>query len=126
MARARAFNLDKTLLALADPTRRAILARLAKGEARVTDVAAPFAISLNSVSKHIRTLEAAGLLRRRKSGREHLLALEAEPLDRAALWLTQTRALWNYRFNRLASILDDEDGAAVNVPARAVVKRRSR
>jgi DNA-binding transcriptional ArsR family regulator len=126
MARARAFNLDATLLALADPTRRAILARLAKGEARVTDVAAPFAISLNSVSKHIRTLEAAGLLRRRKSGREHLLALEVEPLDRTALWLTQTRALWNYRFNRLASILDDEDGAAVNVPARAVVKRRSR
>jgi DNA-binding transcriptional ArsR family regulator len=126
VARARAFNLDATLLALADPTRRAILARLAKGEARVTDVAAPFAISLNSVSKHIRTLEGAGLLRRRKCGREHLLALEVEPLDRTALWLTQTRALWNYRFNRLASILNEEDAIPVNARARAVLKRRSK
>ena len=62
-------NLDQTLMALADPTRRAILQRLSKGEARVTDLARPFAISLNSVSKHIRMLERADLVRRRRAGR---------------------------------------------------------
>ena len=76
--------LDHTLSALADPTRRAILARLAAGEARVTDLAAPFPISLNSVSKHIRILERAELVRRRREGREHLLSLNPEPLDAAA------------------------------------------
>jgi DNA-binding transcriptional ArsR family regulator len=128
MPRAPAFDLDTTLSALADPVRRAILSRLAKGEARVTDVAEPFEISLNSVSKHIRRLEAAGLVRRRKSGREFLLALQAEPLDRVELWLTQTRALWNYRLNRLDSLLSAEDAASKSVGAvsRAAAKRRSK
>jgi DNA-binding transcriptional ArsR family regulator len=74
-------DLDQTLLALADPTRRAILWRLAQGEARVTEVARPFAISLNSVSKHIRRLELAHLVRRRHAGREHLLSFDPAPLD---------------------------------------------
>ena len=128
MKRSRAFNLDKTLLALADPTRRAILTRLAKGEARITDVATPFDISLNSVSKHIRTLEGAGLVRRRKNGREYLLSLDASPLDRAELWLHQTRALWGYRLTRLDSLLEDaaDDGTERQAPARPARKGRTR
>ena len=83
--------LDETLSALADPTRRAILSRLAQGEARVTDVARPFAISLNSVSKHIRMLERARLVRRRVEGREHFLALDPAPLDEASAWIDEQR-----------------------------------
>lgn len=101
-------NLDETLAALADPTRRAILARLAAGEARVTDLAAPFAISLNSVSKHIRMLERADLARRRKQGREHVLSLNPTPLDQAARWLDEQRALWAWRLGELDTVLKEE------------------
>jgi len=101
-------HLDETLAALADPTRRAILARLAAGEARVTDLAAPFAISLNSVSKHIRLLERAELVRRRKRGREYILSLNAEPLARAADWMNEQRALWTWRLAELDKILEEE------------------
>ena len=100
--------LDHTLIALADPTRRAILARLAAGEARVTAIAAPFPISLNSVSKHIRILERADLVRRRKRGREHLLALNPEPLDAAAKWMEAQRALWAWRLDELDRALTEE------------------
>ncbi len=99
--------LDHTLIALADPTRRAILARLASGEARVTDVARPFPISLNSVSKHIRILERARLVRRRKRGREYLLALDPAPLDATAQWLDEQRALWKWRLGELEKILEE-------------------
>jgi DNA-binding transcriptional ArsR family regulator len=97
--------LDETLLALADPTRRAILARLTEGEARVTELAAPFAISLNSVSKHIRTLERAALVRRRREGREHILALNPAGLDEAADWIEGQRGLWAWRLGRLDQAL---------------------
>jgi DNA-binding transcriptional ArsR family regulator len=100
--------LDHILIALADPTRRAILARLGAGDARVTDVAAPFAISLNSVSKHIRILERADLVRRRKQGREHLLALNPKPLDAASDWIEQQRALWAWRLGELDTILKED------------------
>jgi DNA-binding transcriptional ArsR family regulator len=99
--------LDATLTALADPTRRAILARLAGGEARVTDLAAPFAISLNSVSKHIRMLERACLVRRRIEGREHILTLNPAPLDEAAQWIDEQRKLWAWRLARLDAILKE-------------------
>lgn len=99
--------LDETLSALADPTRRAILARLAQGEARVTDVARPFAISLNSVSKHIRMLERARLVRRRVEGREHFLALDPAPLDEASAWIEEQRRLWNWRLGELEAALND-------------------
>ena len=79
---------------MADPTRRAILDRLARGEARVTEVAADFPISLNSVSKHVRMLERAGLVTRTVRGREHLLALQPEPLDEAARWIDGHRRFW--------------------------------
>ena len=79
-----ASKLDNILGALADPTRRAILLRLSRGDARVTDLAAPFAISLNSVSKHIRILERARLIERRRVGREHVLSRNLRPLNEAA------------------------------------------
>jgi DNA-binding transcriptional ArsR family regulator len=102
-------NIDGTLLALADPTRRAILDRLSRGDARVTDLAAPFAISLNSVSKHIRVLERARLVRRAVRGRTHVLSLEARPLDEAAAWLESRRALWASRLRTLDELLQQED-----------------
>jgi DNA-binding transcriptional ArsR family regulator len=101
--------LDQTLTALADPTRRAILARLATGEARVTEVAKPFAISLNSVSKHIRMLERADLVRRRVQGRDHYLALNPKPLDEAAEWIERHRRLWTDTLDRLGAVLKEED-----------------
>jgi DNA-binding transcriptional ArsR family regulator len=94
-------DLDETLLALSDPTRRAILQRLATGETRVTDLAEPFAISLNSVSKHIKILERARLVRRRRAGREHYLALDPRPLDQAAEWIAKQRAFWAVRLDAL-------------------------
>lgn len=105
--------LDRTMLALADPTRRAILQRLAAGEARVTELARPFPISLNSVSKHIRMLERAQLVRRRRAGREHLLSLDPAPLDEAAAWLEAQRSFWNARLDALERELrrePEEDG----------------
>lgn len=106
--------LDATLLAIADPTRRAILARLGAGEARVTDLAAPFAISLNSVSKHIRMLERADLVRRRKSGREHLLSLNPAPLEEAAAWIDEQRRLWTWRLAQLETVLEESRDAVAD------------
>ena len=101
--------LDDVLLGLADETRRAILRRLAQGEARVTDLAEPFEISLNSVSKHIRLLERAGLVRRRVVGREHYLAFDPRPLDDAAQWIERQRTAWNKRLDALEAALNAED-----------------
>jgi DNA-binding transcriptional ArsR family regulator len=98
-------DLDRTMAAIADPTRRAILQRLAQGEARVTELARPFAISLNSVSKHIRTLERARLVHRRRAGREHLLTFNPEPLDEAARWIEARRAFWTARLDALGRAL---------------------
>lgn len=101
-------RLDHTLHALADPTRRALLARLSAGEARVTDLAAPFDISLNSVSKHIRVLERARLVTRRRRGREHFLSRDGRPLDEAAAYIDKLRSEWNARLDRLEAALEDE------------------
>jgi len=87
-------QLDELFGAIADPTRRAILDRLAQGQARVTDIAADFPISLNSVSKHLRMLERAGLISRSVQGREHLLSLNAAPLDAASAWIDDHRRFW--------------------------------
>ena len=104
-------ELDRTLVALSDGTRRAILQRLLKGEARVTEIAKPFAISLNSVSKHIRVLERAELVRRRRVGREHILSFNPAPLDAAAEWMRSQRALWTARLVTLDEMLRAEDSA---------------
>jgi DNA-binding transcriptional ArsR family regulator len=99
--------LDDTLAALADPTRRAILARLAQGEARVTELAAPFAISLNSVSKHIKLLERARLVKRRVAGRDHFLSFDPAPLEAAEAWIAGQKHLWAWRLARLDSLLSE-------------------
>jgi DNA-binding transcriptional ArsR family regulator len=116
-------NLDYTLVALADPTRRAILQRLSKGEARVTELAAPFDISLNSVSKHIRMLERARLVKRRRAGREHFLSFNPKPLDDTAAWIESTRTVWKARLDALAALLEAEDRAAVTLPNKRGPKR---
>ena len=104
-----AANLDQTLLALADPTRRAILQRLSRGSARVTEIAEPFEISLNSVSKHIRALERARLVQRRREGREHILSFNPQPLDELASWIENKRAFWTARLDDLERELRAED-----------------
>ena len=109
-------DLDRTLLALADPTRRAILDRLSTGEARVTELARPFAMSLNAVSKHIRVLECADLVRRRRAGREHVLSFNPKPLDEATAWIDAQRALWNARLDALDALLRAEDRAGETSP----------
>jgi len=107
-------DLDHTLMALADPTRRAILQTLSAGEARVTELARPFAMSLNAVSKHIRVLERANLVRRRRAGRDHFLAVNPHALDEAASWIEAQRALWLTRLDVLEAILNAEDEAAAH------------
>src|SRR6185295_8537072 len=105
-------NLDQTLLALADPTRRAILQRLSRGEARVTELAQPFAMSLNAVSKHIRILERADLVRRRTAGREHFLSFNRQQLEEVATWIETHRAVWTARLDALEAVLKAEDKAS--------------
>ena len=102
-------TIDATLVALADPTRRAILALLADGAARVTDLAAPFAMSLNGVSKHIRVLERARLVRRRRVGREHILSLNPAPFEEATEWMLAQRSYWSMRLDALDALLEAED-----------------
>ena len=103
-------RLDETLAAIADPTRRRILARLALGEARVTDVAAPFDVSLNAISKHLRVLERAGLVKRQVRGREHRLSLQARPLREVADWITAYQPFWEERLDALEAFLRARKG----------------
>jgi DNA-binding transcriptional ArsR family regulator len=102
-------EIDETLIALADPTRRAILQRLSGGSARVTEIAAPFEISLNSISKHIRILERAGLVRRRVVGREHFLSFNPQPLSETCAWIQQQQMFWTKRLDALEAALRAED-----------------
>ena len=101
MGERQSASLDGVFNALCDPTRRAILARLTDTDARVTDIAAEFPISLNSISKHIRMLERAGLVKRSIAGREHLLSLNAAPLAEASMWIEHYRRFWEGRLAAL-------------------------
>jgi DNA-binding transcriptional ArsR family regulator len=103
-------GLDRTFAALSDPTRRAILARLAQGEASVSELAAPFDVSLPAVSKHLRVLERAGLMRRQKEGRVHHCRLVAEPLQDAAVWLAFYERFWEGKLDALAGYLSNLEG----------------
>ncbi len=94
-------QLDTTFAALADPTRRAILARLADGEATVTEIAEPFPVSLPSISKHLKVLERAGLITRGRAAQYRPCRIEARPLGEAAGWLENYRLLWEGSFDRL-------------------------
>ena len=118
MAARKESRLNATLMALADPTRRAILGRLGNGEARVTELAEPFAMSLNAVSKHIRVLERARLVRRRRAGREHLLSLNPAALDEAAAWMQEQHTFWTARLDALEDILRGEDRSAARARRR--------
>jgi len=98
--------LNRTFAALADPTRRRILAHLAQGDRCVTDLAQPHAMSLPAVSKHLRVLEKAGLIRRRRYGRVHQLKLEAKPMKQAVHWIEEYRKFWEGSLDRLADYLE--------------------
>lgn len=98
--------LDRTFGALADPTRRRILAQLAEGEERVTDLAAPHEMSLAAVSKHLIVLEKAGLLKRQRKGREHTLTLEAKPMQEALEWIARYRKFWEGNLDQLETYLE--------------------
>jgi DNA-binding transcriptional ArsR family regulator len=102
-------TLNRTFAALADPTRRQILAHLSRGDRCVTDLARPHAISLPAISKHLRVLEKAGLLRRRRYGRVHEIQLEAKPLKQAAQWVEEYRKFWEGSLDRLAEYLAKTD-----------------
>ncbi len=107
-------GLDAVFRAVADPTRRAILARLATSDARVTDLANDFPISLNSTSKHIRMLERAGLVHRTVTGRDHVLSLDAAPLSEAAEWIAHYRRFWEDKLAALESFVARKRGRSRN------------
>ena len=99
-------RLDATFIALADPTRRAILARLASGEASVNELAAPFNISQPAVSKHLKILERAGLISTGQSATRRPRKLEAAPMAEAAAWIEKYKAFWEQNFQRLDTLLE--------------------
>jgi DNA-binding transcriptional ArsR family regulator len=94
-------QLDRTFAALADPTRRAILTRLAEGEATVNELAAPFSVSLPAISRHLKVLERAGLIERGREAQARPSRLQAQPLDDAVLWMEQRKRTWEARMDRL-------------------------
>jgi DNA-binding transcriptional ArsR family regulator len=108
MAKCQPTSLDVTFAALADPTRRRILERLTHGQARVTDLAKPFSISLPAISKHLRVLENAGLLKRRRQGREYRIQIEPAPMRAASEWVEQYRRFWEGSLDSLAKYLENE------------------
>jgi DNA-binding transcriptional ArsR family regulator len=102
------YNLDRTFAALADPTRRAILARLSDGHATVGELAEPFDMSLPAVSKHLKVLQQAGLIDRRRDGRNQICAVQAAPLQNADAWLARYRAFWEGNLDSLARFLEPD------------------
>jgi len=114
--------LSVTFAALADPTRRAILARLASGEATVNELAKPFAMSLQAISKHLKVLERAGLITRGRDAQFRPCRLEAAPLVDAGGWIDEHRKAWEGRFDRMAEHLRDlQSGAA---PKRRAIEEK--
>jgi DNA-binding transcriptional ArsR family regulator len=99
-------RLDATFRALADPTRRGMLASLALGEKSIGELAEPFAMSFAGASKHVKVLEDAGLIARRKMGRTHLIKIEAKPLEEAERWLRQWEKFWTVRLDRLEALIE--------------------
>jgi DNA-binding transcriptional ArsR family regulator len=116
-------RLDATFAALADPTRRAILARLAKGEASVMDLAEPFAMSQPAISKHLKVLERAGLISRGQDAQRRPRRLEARPLRDATEWLEKYRRFWEAQFQRLDALLQELQAGDVGSRQRSRKKR---
>jgi DNA-binding transcriptional ArsR family regulator len=106
MVEYRSKLLDRTFGALADPTRRQILAQLAEGDECVTDLARPHAMSLAAVSKHLIVLEKAGLIKRRRRGRVHSLKLETKPMQEARAWIDRYRKFWEANLDQFETYLD--------------------
>ncbi len=101
-------TLDLAFAALSDPTRRRIVQRLSRGRTRVTDLALPFDMSLNAVSKHIKVLERSGLVQREKLGREHYLELRAKPMRDVARWISRYERFWNQKLDALDEFLANQ------------------
>jgi len=118
-------QLDRTFAALADPTRREMLARLAKGEMPVTELAQPFDMSLPAVSKHLRVLKRAGLLRQQRDGRVRLCRLQAAPMKEAARWLAHYQQFWADQLDQLAEFVEGSEitKAASKRPTRKKSER---
>ena len=106
MVELRTARLDATFHALADPTRRGMLASLALGEKSIGELAEPYKMSFAGASKHVKVLEEAGLIARRKQGRTHLISIEAKPLEEAERWLRQWEKFWSSRLDRLEALLE--------------------
>ena len=120
-------RLSTTFAALADPTRRAILARIASGEASVTELGAPFAMSLPAISKHLKVLERAGLIARGREAQWRPCRLEAGPLKGATEWLNRYRRFWSEKLDRLAAFVEDDSCPPSSVsPSNAGSARRRR
>lgn len=109
-------RLDATFLALADPTRRAILARLAEGEASVAELAEPFSISQPAISKHLKILERAGLISVGQAGQRRPRRIEPRPLAEASDWLERYRSIWEQSFERLDALLDELQRETASAP----------
>ena len=101
-------DLTAVLGAISHPSRRAIIAQLAHGPARVTEIAAPFDMSLNAVSKHLKVLEEAGLVHREKQGREHIIEFRGEPLRQVAGWVHEYERFWNERLDALEAYFTEK------------------
>ena len=106
-AASRSARLDAVFAALADPTRRAIIERLSRSEARVTEVAEPFQMSLNAVSKHIRVLEASGVVERHRKGRDNILSINTRSLDEVDGWIDWMRCYWKERLDAMERLLGE-------------------
>ena len=101
-------RLDVTFHALADPTRRGMLASLALGDKSIGELGEPFAMSFAGASKHVKVLESAGLIERRKAGRKQICALKPQPLEEAERWLRQWEKFWTVRLDRLEALIEQE------------------
>lgn len=119
-------HLDATFAALSDPTRRAILARLAKGEASVLQLARPFEMSQPAISKHLKVLERAGLISRGRDAQRRPRRLEARPLREATEWLETYRQFWEGSFRRLDALLHELQGAEIDTKRISAKKKRKR
>src|ERR1044072_3970908 len=117
-------HLSLTFAALADPTRRSILTRLAEGEATVSELAEPFAVSLPAISRHLKVLERAGLIVRTREAQWRPSRLQAEPLDEAVVWMQSRKRTWEARMDRLAAPLCGEGGVGEWARARARPRAR--
>lgn len=114
-------KLDATFRALSDPTRRGLLAHLARGETSISELAEPYAMSFAGAAKHLKVLEGAGLVARRKVGRTYMCALKPGPLAEADKWLRQWEQFWTFRLDRLEALI-----AAEATPEKTGAKRRTR